>query len=75
MKNSKKLLTILCYQKILFFSCVWSNMVQISKKGNEKCEISIIDKERYSWVNGKDLELASDVANWPQIFDKCDPEK
>ena len=22
-----------------------------------------------------DLEVESDVANWAQIFDKCDPEK
>ena len=50
-------------------------MVQISKKGYEKCEVEIIDKRRYFWVNRKDLEVESDVANWAQIFDKCDPEK
>ena len=31
--------------------------------------------ERYFSVNRKDLEVESDVANWAQIFDKCDPEK
>ena len=50
-------------------------MVQISKEGYKKCEVEIIDKERYFWVNRKDLEVESDVANWAQIFDKCDPEK
>ena len=50
-------------------------MVQISKEGYKKCEVEIIDKERYFWVNRKDLEVESDVANWAQSFDKCDPEK
>ena len=50
-------------------------MVQISKERYEKCEVEIIDKGRYFWVNRKDLEVESDVANWAQIFDKCDPEK
>ena len=50
-------------------------MVQISKKGYEKCEVEIIDKGRYFWVNRKDLEVESDIANWAQIFDKCNPEK
>ena len=50
-------------------------MVQISKKGYEKYGVEIIDKGRYFWVNIKDLELESDVANWSQIFHKCDPEK
>ena len=50
-------------------------MVQISKEGYKTCEVEIIDKERYFWVNRKDLEVESDVANWAQIFDKCDPEK
>ena len=50
-------------------------MVQISKEGYKKCEVEIIDKERYFWVNRKDLEIESDVANWAHIFDKCDPEK
>ena len=61
-------------KKIIFFLCMYK-MVQISKKGYEKCEVEIIDKRRYFWVNRKDLEVESDVANWAQIFDKCDPEK
>ena len=47
-------------------------MVQISKEEYEKCKVEIIDKGRYFWVNRKDLEVESDVANWAQIFDKCD---
>ena len=50
-------------------------MVQISKKGYKKCKVEIIDKGRYFWVNSKDLEVESNVANWAQIFDKCDSEK
>ena len=50
-------------------------MVQISKEGCEKCAVEIVDKGRYFQVNGKDLEIEPDVANWAQIFDKCYPEK
>ena len=50
-------------------------MLQISKEEHEKCEVEIIDKERYFWVNRKDLEVESDVASWAQIFDKCNPKK
>ena len=50
-------------------------MVQISKEGYKKCEVEIIDKERYFWVNRKVLEVESDVANLGLIFDKCDLEK
>ena len=50
-------------------------MIQISKEESEKCEVEIIDKGRHLWVNRKDLEVESGVANWAQIFDKCDPEK
>ena len=46
---------------------------QISKKGYKKCEVEIIDKGRYFWVNRNDLKVESDVANWAQVFDKCDP--
>ena len=55
--------------------CVCVCMIQISKEVYKKCEVKIIDKERYFWVNRKDLEVESDVANWAQIFDKCDLEK
>ena len=50
-------------------------MVQISKEGYKKCEVEIIGKGRYFWVNRRDLEVESDVANWAQIFDKCYSEK
>ena len=75
MKNSQKLLSILCYQKISFFFLCMYKMVQISKEGYQKCEAEIIDMGRYFWVNRKDLEVESDIANWAQIFDKCDPGK
>ena len=61
-------------KKFIFFLCMYK-MVQISKKGYEKCEVEIIDKGRYFGVNKKDLEVESDLANWAQIFHKCDPEK
>ena len=61
-------------KKIIFFLCMYK-MIQISKEEYKKCVVEIIDKERYSWVNRKDLEIESDVANWAQIFDKCDSEK
>ena len=47
-------------------------MLQISKEEYEKCKVRIIDKGGYFWVNKKDSEVESDVANWAQIFDKCD---
>ena len=50
-------------------------MVQISKEGYKKREVEIIDKGRYFWVNRKDLEVESDVANWAQIFDKLFQKK
>ena len=50
-------------------------MVQISKEEYKKCEVEIIDKGRYFWVNRKDLEVESDVANWAHIFEKCNLEK
>ena len=58
----------------IFFLCMYK-MVQISKEEYGKCEVEIIDKGRYFWVNRNDLEVESDVDNWAQIFDKCDPEK
>ena len=50
-------------------------MLQINKEEYKRCEVEIIDKERYFSVNRKDLEVESDVANWAQIFEKCDPKK
>ena len=58
-------------KKILFFFCMYK-MLQISKEEYKKCEIEIIDKGIYFWVYRKDLKVESDVANWAQIFDKCD---
>ena len=50
-------------------------MLQISKEEYEKCEVEIIDKGIYFWVNRKGLNVDSDVANWTQVFDKSDPIK
>ena len=61
-------------KKNFFFLCMYK-MGQISKEGYKKCEVEIIDKERYFWVNRKVLEVESDVANLGLIFDKCDLEK
>ena len=47
-------------------------LAQINKEEQKKCEIEIIDKGRYFWVNRKDLEVESDVTNWAPICDKCD---
>ena len=63
MKKKKKLLSILCHQNI-FFSCIYK-MSQICKERYKKVET--IDRGRYFWVNRKDLEVESDVANWAQI--------
>ena len=49
-------------------------MLPIRKEEYEKCEVEIIDKEKYFWVNRNYLEVESDFANWAQIFDKCDPK-
>ena len=46
-----------------------------SAKKDKKCEVEIIDKGRYFWINRRDLEVESDYNNWAQIFDKCYPEK
>ena len=50
-------------------------MSQISKKACKKCEVEIIDKERYFWINRRDLEVESDYNNLAQIFGKCNQEK
>ena len=69
-------MSILCHQKnlFIFFLCMYK-MLQISKEEYEKWEVEIIDKGRYFWVNRKDLEVESDVANLTQIFNKFDLEK
>ena len=35
-------------------------MSQISKEAYKKCEVEIIDKGRYFWINRRDLEVESD---------------
>ena len=72
---SEKSLSILCHQEVLFFFLCMYQMIQISKEGYKKCEVEMIDKGRYFWVNRKDLEVELDVANQAQSFDKCDSEK
>ena len=54
---------------------MYKMVVEITKETWGKCEIEIIDKGRYFWVNRKDLEVESDVDSWAQIFYKCDSEK
>ena len=50
-------------------------MGQISKEAYKKSEVEIIDKGKYFWINRRDLEVESNVANWAQIFDKCNLKK
>ena len=72
MKNNQKVLKI-CITKS-FSSCMYK-MIQIGKEAYKKCEVEIIDKGRYFWINRRDLEVESDNDNWTQIFNKCDPNK
>ena len=44
-------------------------MLPIRKEEYEKCEVEIIDKEKYFWINRRYFEVESDFANWAQIFD------
>ena len=50
-------------------------MANITRESYLKCDIEIIDKGKYIWINRNDLEIESDVANWAMIFDKCDPNQ
>ena len=50
-------------------------MYQIRKEAYKKCEIEIIENDKYFWINRINLEIESDYKNWAVIFDKCDPEK
>ena len=54
----------------VFVRCI--KMSQIRKQGYKKCEIEIIDDNKYFWRNRRDLEIESDYQNWAQIFDKFD---
>ena len=47
---------------------------QISQEAYKKVKLKLL-RERYFWINRKDLEVESDQDNWGQIFDKCDLEK
>ena len=38
-------------------------MSQISKEAYKKCEVEIIDKGRYFWINRRDLEVEPDYEN------------
>ena len=75
--SHEEFITIIGYfmKSKIFFFFLCMIMLQISKEDYEKCEVEIIDKGMYFWVNRKDLEVESDVPNWVQIFDKCDPKK
>ena len=42
-------------------------MVNITRESYLKCDIEIIDEGKYFWINRKDLEIESDVANWAMI--------
>ena len=50
-------------------------LYQISKEAYKKCEIEIIDDDKYFSINKRDLEIESDYSKREVIFDKCDPEK
>ena len=73
-KNNQELLKIFITKKVYFSLCTYK-MSQISKEAYKKCEVEIIDKGRYFWINRRDLEVESDNDNWAQIFNKCDPNK
>ena len=62
----------------LSFLCIKGldiKMVNITINSYLICEIEVINKGKYFWINRKKLEIESDVANWAMSFDKCDPEK
>ena len=61
-------------KKIIIFFFYMRKMSHISKEEYKKCEVEIIDEGVYFWVNRKDLEVESVVANWAQIFVKCNPK-
>ena len=63
-KTSVKNYWVFYATKRFHFFLVYYKMIQNSKEGYKECEVEIIDKERYFWVNREDLEVESDVANW-----------
>ena len=62
-------------KKNYFFSCVCIKWFKSAKKDIKNMKLKLLKKENYFWVNRKDLEVESDVANWANIFDRCDSEK
>ena len=49
-------------------------VVTITSKTWEKCHVETIEKGRCFCVNRRELKMESDVENWAQVFDKCDPK-
>ena len=70
-EKQPKIIKHLHHQKISFFLSKYK-ICQISKEAYKKCEIEIIDKEKYFRINRRDLEIESDYKNWAQILDNCD---
>ena len=64
-EKQSKIVKYFMPSKHFFFSCIYK-MSQICKERYKKVET--IDRGRYFWVNRKDLEVESDVANWAQIL-------
>ena len=63
-------LTKLSIIKKLFFSCAYIKCFKSAKKNMKNAKLRLLTIE-----DKKELEVKSDVANWAQIFDKCDPKK
>ena len=61
MKNSKKLLNILCHQKIHFFTM--QKMKSFSIKTWSKIGVEIIKHNGKKWINEKYLEIALGYKN------------
>ena len=39
-------------------------MIKTSKETWKKCEIEVIDDNKYFWINRRDLEIESGYSNW-----------
>ena len=75
-KKQPKIIKDWYHKKIsfIYFSCVCIKGVKSAKKLTKNVKLKLL-RERYFWINRKDLEVESDQDNWGQIFDKCDLEK
>ena len=71
MKNSQKLLSILCHPNKKNFSCICIKWFKSAKKDTKNVKLKLLTREDTFGL--RLLEL--DFANWAQTFDKCDPEK